>query len=676
MLVLLGFTGLSWAQSAPFWRDVEERSVPQWGVRHLFPAQARVLQLDAALLENLLALAPPEGARLEGVAARVRLPLPDGGILDFAFVESPVMEPELARAFPEIRSFRGQGLQDALASVRFDWSPLGFHAMMRTMEGTVFIDPFQQGDREYVLCYWKDHARPIAGNEWLCGTYGEQGGLKGRGGVTLGDELRTYRAAIATTGEYTQFHGGTVALGLAAVNTALNRVNEVYEVDVAIRMVLVANNASIIYTNPSTDPYTNNNPSALLSQNQSNLDAGIGSANYDIGHVFSTGGGGLASLGVVCLNGLKARGETGLGSPIGDPFYIDYVAHEMGHQWGANHTFNGTTSNCGGGNRNPGTAFEPGSGSTIMAYAGICGAENLQPNSDPYFHAGSFDEIVEYSRNDAGDTCDVPSATGNQAPTVSAPPARTLPISTPFELTASASDPDGHPLSYCWEQMDLGTATPPQGDNGNRPLFRSFNPGSSPTRTFPKWSDILNNISTFGEWLPTTTRTLTFRVTVRDNRSGGGGVASDTTTLSTTSTAGPFLVTAPNSAVTWNCNQQQTVSWNVASTQAPPVSASTVDILLSVDGGTTFPFVLATGTANDGSAEVSLPNEPTTTARIKVKASDNYFFDLSNTPFTIECSALCTTDWANWLAASSGGFLDHNGNGLVDVIDYIECNFP
>ena len=626
------------AQSNSYWNDISSANVQSSGERVIIPERFRTLTLNSAEMSSVLFSAPQE----KNVLAKnsntiVSLPLPYGGFGRFRIVDSPVMEKGLADKFPEIRTFAGQGIDDPYASVRLDVTPHGFHAMIMTAGDMIFIDPYAKGDTYNYISYFKrDYT--LKNNDFNCEVI-ENENLKKqipeRTSPLAEGELRTYRIAIGTTGEYTIYHGGTVPLGLAAVVTALNRVTGVYEKEVSVRMILVANNNLIIYTNASTDPYTNNNGSTMLGQNQTTCDNIIGTANYDIGHVFSTGGGGVAYLGCVCSAGLKARGVTGLPSPIGDPFYIDYVAHEMGHQFGGNHTFNATTGSCGGGNRNAGTAYEPGSGATIMAYAGICSPNNLQSNSDAYFVAKSLDEILNFT-NGSGTSCAQVTTTGNHNPVITlGAGGNTIPISTPFSLTGSATDADNDPLTYCWEEYDLGPAGSWNAPVGNAPIFRSFTPVTSPTRTFPKLSSLLSNSQVIGEILPTYTRNLSFCLIARDNKVSGGGVGFEYISYSVSASAGPFLVTSPNTAVTLNANIPQSITWDVANTNTAPVSCSNVNIKLSTDGGTTFPTTLIANTPNDGNETVNLPMVSTSTARIKVEAVGNIFFDLSNTNFSI-----------------------------------------
>ncbi|MEZ4736231.1 MAG: M12 family metallo-peptidase [Caldilineaceae bacterium] len=644
------------------WSDVVPGSTAARGERQIIPQKYRTVRLDLAAFQARLAQAPRENTSAARNAPLLfSLPLPDGAFGRFQVVEAPVMAPELAARFPEIKTYAGQGVDDPTAIVRFDWTPAGFHALIISATGSVYIDPYQRNDTTTYISYWKrDFIAPATKQ------FAEQpplvtdakradavARLVAQGAPrSSGTQLRTYRLAVAATGEYTQFHGGTVAQALAAIVTTVNRVTGIYEREVAVRLILVADNDAILYTNPSTDPYTNNNPSALLDQNQTTIDSVIGNANYDVGHVFSTGGGGLAYLGVPCVTGWKALGETGSSSPVGDPFDVDYVAHELGHQFGANHTFNGNIGSCSG-NRNASTAYEPGSGSTIMGYAGICGSQNLQPNSDDDFHTVSFDEIVVYTTQGDGNSCPVVTATGNTPPTAEAGPSYTIPRQTLFTLTGSATDADNNPLTYEWEEFNLGSAG--NSSSTNPPFFRSFLATTSPSRTFPQWSDIVNNTTTIGEVLPSATRTMTFRFIVRDNRIGGGGVNYDSTTINILGTAGPFQVTAPNTAVTWAGGSTQSVTWTVAGTDADPIHCANVDIRLSTDGGHTYPTLLASGVPNNGSATIPVPFQATTSARVQVLCANNIFFDISNVNFTITAAVTPTpTATATTMATATG----------------------
>ncbi len=655
----LGLTETSLAQS--YWTDEAHPPIENQLIR---PAKYRSMHLDETGLRKVLDIAPMEAETPVAASTVILyLPMPDGSTEAFRIAQSPVMAKELQQRFPDIRSFIGQGISNSRNSVRFDLSHKGFHAMIFHDGSTVYIDPIDHMGSAYYMSYTREAFYQSTNKVWeetpplLPDDFDLHGfdeaiekpsgkdkplkndkevltmGMANKSATPFGTQLREYRTAVACTGEYGQFHGGTVADALAAINTTMTRVNSVYERDIAVRMTLVANNDQVIFLNGATDPFTNSSAGALINENQGVCDANIGAANYDVGHVFSTGGGGVAQLFSPCT-GNKARGVSGLGSPVGDPFDIDYVCHEFGHQYGANHTQN---NNC---NRAGSAAFEPGSASTIMGYAGIC-PPNIQNNSDDHFHNHSINEMHNFVVNGTGNTCPTITNTGNNVPTVDAGTGGwVIPLSTPFELTATASDPDPDVLTYNWEQYDLGPSTA-AGDNnltnpsGTQPIFRSFSSTENPTRVFPRITDLVNNTTVIGEFLPDYARSMTFRCTVRDNSAGGGGVQDDQVSFDVTDLAGPFVVTAPNTAVVFPGNSFQTITWDVANTDAAPVNCAAVDIYLSTDGGLTYPTLLLANTPNDGSEVVLIPAGETTTARIKVKGDGNIFFDISNQNFTI-----------------------------------------
>lgn len=628
------------------WADINESLIENSTNREIIPRNYRTLVLNLYEIKRILDLTPAEfsdEAKTSNIL--IELPLPEGGFCQFTILESSIMEPELAQKYPEFKTYIGKGLTKGVYNMRFDLTPSGFHAIVRTINGTFYIDPYSRGNITNYISYYKKDYQLKPNNLFICNTNlakeDEEAEtvrniLLNGFDYRVGEELRIYRLALATTGEYTIFHGGTVEAGMNAIVVALNRLNQIFENEVAIRLVLVANNDILIYTNPGNDPYSNSNGYAMLDQNQNNLDGVIGNTNYDIGHVFGTNGGSVAQPYVVCRTGFKARGVTQREEPVGDPYYVDGFAHEVGHQFGAGHTFNGDGAGCFDGNNNE-TAYEPGSGSTIMGYAGLCGSQNLQEFNDDYFHGISQDNIIAYSTQGSGSSCTVIIPTGNNAPIVTvAQGGFTIPINTPFSLIGSAVDPDNDEMTYCWEEFDLGPVGHPNFPSGNAPIFRSFRPAHSPERVFPQVSDLINNTQTIGEILPSYSRNLTFRLTARDNKPGGGGVGkSSNVSFNVTNTAGPFLVTYPNTNVTIPALSDILVGWNVANTNSSPVNCNAVDILLSTDGGITFPIILSSNSVNDGAEEVTIPDEQTETARIKVKASDNIFFDISNVNFTI-----------------------------------------
>lgn len=618
-------------------------------MRELYgPRSYRSLKLDVASLQSILRRTPLESPTLD-------LPLPDAGFMRFNIEDSPIMEKQLANRYPEIKTYSGKGVDDPTAITRFDWTPFGFHAIILSTRGTILIEPASPGDVVNYVVYFQNQ---LSGS-FSCdvdtamqeAAIAEQEHLKQARGiraeVVSGNALRTYRVAVAATAEYTQTYGsGTVAGALSAITTTMNLVNAIYQRELSIRMVLIANEDSIIFTDTTTDGYTSDSVGSLISQNQAKLDAVIGAANYDIGHVFdgrTQAGGfsfqGQAQIRAVCRSGLKAQGASIFRNVIPSNVFAYYiVAHEMGHQFGASHTFNATSLTCGP-QRASATAYEPGTGSTIMGYRFACGGEDLF-STDTYFHNASLEQITDYTTTGNG-TCAVSEATGNNVPTVEAGANYTIPSQTPFTLTATGSDPDGDNLTYCWEEFDVGSPSPPSTDDGTRPIFRSFAPVTNPARTFPGLSDILFGTTTFGESLPTTTRTMNFRVTVRDNRSNAGAISSDGMQLNVVSSAGPFTVSQPLNSTNWTTSSSQTVTWNVSNTNQAPVNCTNVKISLSTDGGNSFPITLANSTANDGSETITIPGTPSFNSRVKVEAIGNVFFNISQ-PFIINGAANST----------------------------------
>ncbi|MFT5163023.1 MAG: hypothetical protein ACI9FJ_001604, partial [Alteromonadaceae bacterium] len=545
------------------------------------------------------------------------LPLPDGSSAVFRLTYAPVYEAELGKKYPSIRTFKGYQLDNKANAGRFDITPQGFHGMFKLDGKMVFIDPLQRGNNSTYISYYKHNARPL--NEPHTDSirrYPQDSvspikvQLPQQAQRLAGETHKTYRLAVAASGEYTQFHGGTKELGQAAIVTMMNRVNEIYEVDTSSTLVLVGNNDTVVFTDPDTDPYVNDAFSDI-DTNTSVLESNIGTDNYDIGHIVNTSGGGLAGFGVVCGT-QKAEGVTGSPVPTGDPFVIDFVAHEIGHQFGGDHTFNGLEDSCV--NRAASAAYEPGSGATIMAYAGICGEQNLQSNSDPYFHAYSLDQIRTFIANNS--TCGTSAALDNETPVVSAGNDFTVPKQTPLKLSGSATDAENDSLTYVWEQFDLGAGESTRADmvdDGSRPLFRSWTPSASSERYLPRLADVMRNTTVIGETYATTSRTMNFRLTARD---GQGNIGNDSMVVTVDGNSGPLTINTPAAGEVWSVGQSVVVSWNVANTDQSPVSCSQVDILLSTDGGVSFSNTMISGTDNDGSETVTVPTLQSNQARI------------------------------------------------------------
>ncbi|MEI7509209.1 MAG: reprolysin-like metallopeptidase [Flavobacterium sp.] len=651
-IALLVITSFSFAQQrGSLWKSSTRSNISVARGSASLP-QRNLLDLDVNDLIARLADSPQRNATSKTSNVILSLPNADGQMENFKVFESSNMDPVLAAKYPEIKSYFGVGVDNPTLKAYFSLSPLGFKSMVIGADrSAVFIEPFSEDLKTYSVYRKADKADSL--DKFECKVIDavtpqiNQSVLRPNADDAT---LRTFRLAMSVTGEYTTYFGGTKALALAAINNTLTRVNGVFEIDFGAHMNLIANTDLVIFTNASTDPYdaaTTGAGGTWNQQLQTTLTNTIGSANYDIGHLFgaSGGGGNAGCIACVCINPTtstplgKGSGFTSPadGIPSGDNFDIDYVAHEMGHQFGANHTF--THSNEG-----TGVQMEPGSGSTIMGYAGITTLD-VQPHSDAYFHAISIQQVTNYIKTT---TCSVNTATGNAIPTANAGLDFTIPKSTPFMLTGAGTDANGDTLTYDWEQMDSQTTSAaPSATKTTGVDFRSYNPSTSPIRYFPKMASVLTGATTTAgteltvEALPSVARTMNFRLTVRDNHAGGPANNSDDMIVTVNATAGPFSVTSPNTAVSYAGGSSQTITWAVAGTTANGINCANVDILLSTDGGTTWSTLLA-ATPNDGTEAVTIPNTPGTTNRIMVKGTNHIFFDVSNTNFTITAGSTDT----------------------------------
>jgi len=644
--LVLSFTIMASFAINPLWQKIGNKNLQLQGERKIIPQQTNVVKLNDAAFRTLQLTIPTEAS---GQSKMIDLPTPDGTLKSFKVFERTTMEQELADRYQMIKTYEAICVENPAVTAKLDYTPFGFHAMVFDNDKTYFIDPYTNINTGYYNCYYKKGYTRTQLNRQPCGTIGKPTIVtdydnsanrvttpnNGVTNISSTGIKRTFRLALACTIEYSAAVGGptpTKASVLAAMVTSVNRINGVYEKELSIHMNLVARNDTLIFI--TSDSYINDDGGTMLGQNQTICNNRIGNANYDIGHVFSTGGGGVAYLGVVCDNADKAKGVTGLDDPTGDAYDIDYVAHEMGHQFGGNHTFNAVSGSCSG-NRESGVAYEVGSGTTIMAYAGICNNNNPQPHSDDYFHRASLNEIYTYI---SSTSCAVTSNAGNAAPTVSSYVSTyTIPYKTSFEISAAATDPNGHPINYCWEEWDLGPQGNWNGANNTRaPILRSFLPSVSATRTFPMYDSLIkNSIKYLGEVLPETARDTKFRCTVRNINTDGYGAFNapeENLTVKSVVTTDLFRVTSFPAASTFNGGTQQTINWNVAATTAAPVSCANINIYLSLDSARTFPYILAANTPNDGSQIVTIPNVITNnaSARIKVKGSGNIFFDLND----------------------------------------------
>lgn len=621
ILAVLGLVAPNLYANETLWADLQTRQTSETSI------QARHLSLNEQALHSLLVNSGSEPS--------LSLPLPTGGFTKVALIPVETLSPVVAAQFPDWQTWQIKGLDGQVMSGRAELTALGFTAMLIMQNGdTLFIDPntatTKAAERSYRTLS-KQANSGLFKNNFQCSTHTaehteahtEQSPILA---ARAGEDLKTYDIAIAATGEYTKYHGGSKTTALSAITSTINRMNEIYQRDLSIKLRLVSG-VTTIFSDSATDPYPSSG-STLLKENQTTLDNLIGSENYDVGHLFTTGDGGVAVVEGACRNSYKAQGVSGWDTPTGDIFAIDYVAHEVGHQFGATHTFNSESGSCSGNNRIAKTAYEPGSGSTIMSYAGICSPDNIQAHSDAMFHSGSINQITTYTQSSTGATCAESTSLSNANPLVNAGQDYTIPARTPFILTGSASDGNSDTLTYSWEQIDLGSASKVDIDTGNNALVRAQFPSSSPSRTIPRLSDLFSGSHTYGETLSSQTRAMNFRLQARD---GKGGIGADEMVVQVQDTGSAFAITAPKN-VSLTAGSVLNVAWDVAKTDQAPISCANVDIALNMSSTTSnenFQTLLS-NTPNDGAASVTLPNTLGTKNTIRVKCSNNIFFALSD----------------------------------------------
>ena len=638
----------------------------------------RSLELDEVGFKSLLndsigasdnSVAAREVTPQDNVSKTITLPLPNGSEVDLKITPTSVMSEALSQQFPEIKTWKVSGVTEEISG-SIDFTPEGFHGMLIMPDGDrIFIQPDVENvtsnkggfsTQGRYISFSEKQNQDSFNTEFSCGV-NDDSNLHFNAaakGVLLSERLLarsapdviTYRLAVAATGEYTQFHGGSVASALSAIVTTINRVNQLYIRDLGIKLELVDQQNDIIYLNPDTDPYSNLDVFKLIEENDQNLSSSgaLSKSEYDVGHVFGAGNvGGLAVVGGVCDDAGKAFGATGIASPLGDAFALDYVAHELGHQLGGTHTFN---SACGDGSERTGvTAVEPGSGSTIMAYPGICQANDIQNSVDPQFHVVSVDQIRAVTRSGGGSSCGVSNATSNENPTVNAGVDIVVPARTPLVFIAEGADTDNDELTYSWEQSDTGTVSDVNVDTGDNALFRSRLLSSNNVRFIPRLSDLFAGTPSDGELLPISNRDINMAATVRD---GNGGLQADLVKIQVSDSGDSFRITSNTNNQSFGRQDVANISWNVADTNLPPISCASVDIGIVTSDSNGINIVTTT---NDGQQQVTIPDSAPVmnNARFIVSCSDNKFFNVSSGIITI---------------------LDQVGGGSIGAARYIASN--
>ena len=658
------------AQNKIYWKILSESDVNKndiWSNKFK-PVDYKIFHLDETALRSELTAVPSE-KNMQTAKSGVIITVPDvvGNLQRFNVYESSIMEPKLAAKYSSIKTYIGSGIDDASATIHFNVTSSGFDAIVTaTGKQTLYINSLDHKSSIYAVSARNEND---ATNGFKCSI--DESILKYDASASKASsftgnaddgKLRRYRLALCVNGEFSQFFlDGTESDSaemkekvMDVLITILEKANAVYERDFGVRMIYVNNEDTLIYLDPATDPWPTRSANSWNNKTQITIDARIGSPNYDIGHLlgkvptFNDNNGNAGCIGCVCDDIQKGSGFTAYNDPsLTDYMVIDYWTHEMGHQFGANHTFTFSVEGTD-------AQIEPGSGSTIMGYAGITGSTDVQGHSDDLFSVVSIAQNTTYIKSPSGN-CAVVTTTGNTAPVVKAGSNKTIPKSTPFVLTGTATDVDaGDVLSYIWEQVDIYQNTSntfPKPKSKSGPIFRTYNYTNSTVRYFPDMKYILDgSLGWKWEALPSVSRRLSFRFTARDSHTGGGNNKSASVLITVDTTAGPFIITTENTsnAETWHGNETKTITWNVNKTDIAPVNCTSVNILLSTDGGLTYPTTLAFKTANDGTQDIIVPNLSTTKARIKIEAAGNIFFTINDTDFAIQ--SVLPVSWLSFTA--------------------------
>lgn len=619
--------------------DIKKRSLTEY---RILPTKFDAYKLDAHDLGQRLAIAPSEEIAINMTSdVIIDLPMEDGTLRSFYMYESPVMAPALAEKYSSIKTYKGVCVDNKLINVRLDITPEGFHAAIHAPQGIFYIDPYDSDLTAYLAYNVKDDQQEETRDIPLCGN--KENGKPHLSPLTVKTQtrsvsvpLRKYRLAIATTGEFGEWKGSPEKT-MSDIVTGLNRMNQVFENEASIRYELIADNDKLFHYDPTSDPYTNTASGSSMLGLNTNVIAGIVGLNaFDLGHVYSTGCdvGGVAALGSLCNQQLKGAGVTCFyGSDI-NFFAVSVTAHEIGHQMAASHTFN----HCNGGNESLGTGFEPGSGSTIMSYAGLCGDRNVQDRADDYYHTGSLVQIYNHTRAGIADNCGEKIDFNNHEPVIAVSDVFEkelyIPTSTYFFLEGSATDEDGDTLTYAWDGMNTGPLSPLGAPLGSAPHFRAYKPSTSSTRYVPNVLDIFNNRSTKLEVLPDEDMEILFNLTVRDNHWNGGTAVWERVSFDVVKTQGTFGFTGDaDGGNSYTVGDEVEVTWDVAGTDQKPIDAPLIDIYFYEGKAQDFDInnltILEKGVPNDGSQKVRLPDMPTEKGRFVIKASDNIFFDIS-----------------------------------------------